>query len=84
MDDKNYAVITGDLVDSTGIEDDYKEILAGIASDIGNHQDEEFKFDWMEILQLDVLLKLLIAHLLADFIFQSDKIVEEKNKGLSS
>ncbi len=38
----------------------------------------------MEILQLDVLLKLLIAHLLADFIFQSDKIVEEKNKGLSS
>jgi len=32
--DKNYAVITGDLVDSTGIEDDDKEILAGIASDI--------------------------------------------------
>ena len=45
MDDKNYAVITGDLVDSSGIEDDYKEILAGIASDIVKHQDEEFKFD---------------------------------------
>jgi len=38
----------------------------------------------MEILQLDVLLKLLIAHLLADFIFQSDKVVREKKKGLSS
>ena len=38
----------------------------------------------MEILQLDVLLKLLIAHLLADFIFQTDKIVKEKKKGLSS
>lgn len=38
----------------------------------------------MEILQLDVLLKLLIAHLLADFIFQSDKVVRKKKKGLSS
>lgn len=38
----------------------------------------------MEILQLDVLLKLLIAHLLADFIFQTNKIVKEKKKGLSS
>lgn len=45
MDEKNYAVITGDLVNSTGIEGDYKEILEGIASDIQNHQDEGFRFD---------------------------------------
>lgn len=38
----------------------------------------------MEIHQLDVLLRLLIAHLLADFIFQSDKIVKEKKNGLAS
>ena len=38
----------------------------------------------MEVTQIDALLRLIIAHLLADFIFQSDKIVKEKKKGLFS
>ncbi len=38
----------------------------------------------MEIQQLDILLKLLIAHLLADFIFQTNSIVKGKKKGLKS
>ncbi|MDY0086441.1 MAG: DUF3307 domain-containing protein [Bacteroidales bacterium] len=33
----------------------------------------------MEIQQLDILLRLLIAHLLADFVFQTDGIVKRKN-----
>ncbi len=45
MDNKNYAVITGDIVDSTGIQGDYKEILEGIASDIQKHQDKGFRFE---------------------------------------
>jgi len=38
----------------------------------------------MEIEQLDILLRLLVAHLLADFVFQTDKIVDKKKKGLNS
>lgn len=38
----------------------------------------------MEIQHLDILLRLLIAHLLADFFFQTDKIVEGKKKGAGS
>lgn len=45
MDNKNYAVITGDLIDSAGIVGDYKEILEGIASDIRQYHDEAFGFD---------------------------------------
>lgn len=38
----------------------------------------------MEIQELDLLLRLVIAHLLADFIFQTDRIAEgKKNKGFS-
>jgi len=35
----------------------------------------------MDIQHLDILLKLIIAHLLADFVFQTDKINEEKKNG---
>ena len=39
----------------------------------------------MEIQQIDILLRLIIAHLLADFVFQTDAIVKgKKNKGLGS
>ncbi|MEL7002406.1 MAG: DUF3307 domain-containing protein [Bacteroidota bacterium] len=38
----------------------------------------------MEIQQLDVLFRLVIAHLLADFVFQTDKIVKGKQKGIKS
>ncbi len=38
----------------------------------------------MEIFQIDVLLRLIIAHLLGDFIFQSDRIVRRKKDGLAS
>ncbi len=34
----------------------------------------------MEIQQLDVLLRLTIAHLLADFVFQTDGLAKRKNK----
>jgi hypothetical protein len=39
----------------------------------------------MEIQQLDILLRLIIAHLLADFVFQTDGLAKRKNKnGLRS
>ena len=39
----------------------------------------------MEIQHIDILLRLIIAHLLADFVFQTDAIVKgKKNKGLGS
>lgn len=38
----------------------------------------------MEIQQLDILLRLIIAHLLADFIFQTDRIARKKKNGLRS
>ena len=39
----------------------------------------------MEIQQLDILLRLIIAHLLADFVFQTDAIVKSKtNRGVYS
>lgn len=38
----------------------------------------------MEIQQLDILFRLIIAHLLADFILQTDKVVAGKQKGLQS
>ncbi|MEQ8475061.1 DUF3307 domain-containing protein [Fulvivirga sp.] len=34
----------------------------------------------MEVQQLDVLLRLIIAHLLADFVFQTDSMVQGKRK----
>jgi Protein of unknown function (DUF3307) len=37
----------------------------------------------MEVQQLDILLRLIIAHLLADFVFQTDAVVNsKKGKGL--
>lgn len=38
----------------------------------------------MEIQQLDILFRLIIAHLFADFILQTDKIVAGKQKGLKA
>ncbi len=38
----------------------------------------------MEIQQLDLLLRLIIAHLLADFAFQTDSMVKGKQSGLKS
>jgi len=38
----------------------------------------------MDIQHLDILLRLIIAHLLADFVFQTDKINEEKKNGPKS
>lgn len=38
----------------------------------------------MEIQQLDILLRLIIAHLLADFVFQTDKLAAAKKNGLGS
>lgn len=38
----------------------------------------------MEVQQLDILLRLFIAHILADFFFQTNKIVENKKKGPGS
>lgn len=38
----------------------------------------------MEIQQLDILLRLLIAHLLADFVFQTNLVAGEKKYGLKS
>jgi hypothetical protein len=38
----------------------------------------------MEIQQLDILLRLVIAHLLADFVFQKNPIANEKNNGSTS
>ena len=38
----------------------------------------------MEIQQIDILLRLIAAHLLADFVFQTSKIVKGKRKGLTS
>ena len=38
----------------------------------------------MEIQQVDILLRLIIAHLLADFVFQTDQIAKEKKRGLRS
>jgi hypothetical protein len=38
----------------------------------------------MKIEQIDLLLRLLIAHFLADFVFQTDKIVDKKKDGLNS
>lgn len=38
----------------------------------------------MEFQQLDILIRLLLAHLLADFIFQTKWIVEGKRNGLKS
>ena len=38
----------------------------------------------MEIVQVDILLRLLVAHLLADFVLQTDTMAEEKKKGLCS
>lgn len=38
----------------------------------------------MEIANLDILLRLWIAHLLADFVFQSDTMASEKKKGAAS
>jgi len=38
----------------------------------------------MEIQQLDILLRILIAHLLADFVFQTNKMVKAKKRGLKS
>lgn len=35
----------------------------------------------MEVQQLDLLLRLIIAHLLADFIFQPDRMAQGKKKG---
>jgi len=38
----------------------------------------------MEIQQIDIFLRLLIAHILADFIFQTNAIAREKKNGLKS
>lgn len=39
----------------------------------------------MEVQQLDILLRLTLAHLLADFVFQTDAVVKSKrSKGLGS
>lgn len=38
----------------------------------------------MEIIQVDILLRLLVAHLLADFVLQTDKMAKEKRRGLRS
>lgn len=38
----------------------------------------------MEIVQISLLLRLLISHFLADFVFQTDKIVDKKKDGLNS
>ncbi len=45
MKQKNLAILTGDLVDSSGIRENYKEKLAGIANDIRNFRDKELLFD---------------------------------------
>ena len=34
----------------------------------------------MEIQHLDILLRLIIAHLLADFVFQTDGLAKRKNR----
>ncbi len=44
MEKKVYAVITGDLVDSTTIKGDYKGILEKIANDIIKYQADDFIF----------------------------------------
>jgi hypothetical protein len=38
----------------------------------------------MEVRQLDILLRLVIAHLLADFVFQTNLVAKEKKNGLAS
>lgn len=40
-----YAVLTGDLVDSTAIKEDYKSVLYQIADDINQYQASNFIFD---------------------------------------
>lgn len=45
MENKIYAVITGDLVDSTGIEANYKNALNDIANNIRQYQLPNFIFD---------------------------------------
>jgi len=45
MKEEVYAVITGDLVDSTIISEGYTEVLENLAEDIKNHVDDGFLFD---------------------------------------
>jgi hypothetical protein len=45
MKQENYAVITGDIVQSSNIEGDYTKVLHEIAADISNYQHPEFIFE---------------------------------------
>lgn len=81
MRQKIYAVITGDMVNSTAIKNNYHTVLQEIADDIKNHQAPDFIFDVYRGDSFQALINDPAKALLISIIFRAG--IRRKSRGTS-